>query len=338
MKLYIQHEGTKYYGYTLFGNDLSVFGTANAIFDDKVTYQLRHIDCLMDSTQRPMKGSSVNVIQDCALPVATIRNNYTIKRGFDTADYNVFSSQDAQKYCYVKQILLYPAAKAAIISKDRTLTKTELADRLQMYLQHTLVIYDDCILVNPERHWITLNWLRIGINEEPYMALLEGTLKKPCVKYDQLDITTDNVLTTDTLYIIYKLGMETCGSESNVEKLAIQVKALEQMNIDLYPGTMTLINCIFQNARGTAGRELINTKGGYDKATKRLLSISKNPISNDDYAMGQSLIETIVGMKDIRFTDWDTLCGKLYSFHVPWHCFSMFYKNIVKLDKKTINE
>ena len=338
MKLYVSKDGVDYYGYTLFGKKLDyLFDGAEYAFDRSVAEKFRNIDFLVDTTLKPKKGASLNVIQDCALPVATIRNSYTIKRGYDTAEYNVFSSQDVSAYCSVYQIVLYPPAKVAYVnSEGPKMTRKDLADVLQTYVPHIPIMYDDCVVIEPVSYYVHLFRLRKNINEAPFFGLLDGVLKKPSVSYNQLDLTTDNVLTPDTLYIIYKLGTEPVDGET-VKKLAIQVKALEQMNIDLYPGTMTLLNMVFRNARRTSGEELISTRSRYDKATKRILSISKDPISNDDYAMGQALLDMILSMQDVKFTDMDVLLKKIKKFNIPWMGFNMFYSNMVKLSKKTTN-
>ena len=339
MKIYLTYEGVDHYGYTILGPEVARYEkyTTSGFFDETAANRMKELTSLVDSSLVPPKGSSVNVIQNCALPVAAIRNNYTIKRGYDTADYNVFSPLNFLYGWNFRQILLYPKEKLALTYGSKTTSLREAADDLQLYVPDIPIVYDNCILIQPASGWLQFKRFNPGVNEEAWCAFLEGKLKKPCVSYTQLDLTTDNVLTTDTLYIIYNLGMKP-GTYEDADKLAIQIKALEQMNIDLYPGTMSLINSIFKNARRTTGNYVYCHKGSSNKTVKRLLSMNKEPKTDVDYQMGQAFMETILRMKDIKFTDMITLQKKLETAFIPIESFMGFYDNMVKITKKTANE
>lgn len=340
MKIYLTCKGVDYYGYTMLGPDVARYEKyiTSGFFDETAVNRMKELTSLVDSSLTPPKGSSVNVIQNCALPVAAIRNNYTIKRGYDTADYNVFSPLSLSYGGAFKQILLYPKEKLAFTYERKTTSLREAADDLQRYAPEIPIVYDDCILIQSSSNdWLRFKRFNPGVNEEAWCAFLEGKLKKPCVSYTQLDLTTDNVLTTDTLYIIYNLGMKP-GTYEDADKLSIQIKALEQMNIDLYPGTMSLINSIFKNSRHTTGNYVYCRKGSSNKTVKRLLSMNKEPKTDVDYQMGQAFIEMLLKMKDIKFVDIATLFRKLHDAHIPPTNFLDFYGNIVKLNKKTAND
>lgn len=339
MKIYLTYEGVDHYGYTILGPDVARYEKYNTsgLFDETAVNRMKELTSLVDSSLTPPKGSSVNVIQNCALPVAAIRNNYTIKRGYDIADYNVFSPLNFSYAWSFKQILLYPKEKLAFPCERKTTSLKEAADDLQLYVPDIPIVYDDCILIQQSSGWLRFKRFNPGVNEEAWCALLEGKLKKPCVSYTQLDLTTDNVLTTDTLYIIYNLGTKP-GTYEDADKLAIQIKALEQMNIDLYPGTMSLINSIFKNSRHTTGNYAYSRKGSSNKTVKRLLSMNKEPKTDVDYQMGQAFIEMLLKMKDIKFVDMATLFRKLHDAHIPLNNFLDFYGNIVKLNKKAAND
>ena len=335
MKLYVTHEGVDYYGYDILWADYSR-GEQHMLMDETTAKRLSVMSCLVDTSIRPKKGSSVNVIQNCVLPVACIRNHYTIKRGYDTAEYNVFSPQNIYYTGGTKIIALYPREKAAILFTYSDPTPDEIADKFQQFLPHIVVSPLDCVIIGDSSNWRGLRTFPMSYNPEPIMALLEGKLRKPAIMYDQLDLSTDNVLTVDTLHILYKLGMQDY-SYDNMDKLAIQVKALEQMNIDMYPGTMSLINSIFNNSSGT-GSALLGSKSRYNKTVKRLLSMNQKPTTKVDYEMGQAFMETILRMKDIKFTDIITLHKKLDTAYIPIESFMGFYDNMVKITKKTANE
>ena len=342
MKLFYTYNGVDHFGYTVFSPDIKRFEGHNIVFNMAVSEKIKTLEGLVDRTISPAKGSSVNVIQNCALPVATIRNNYTIKRGIDTADYNVFSPQETQwTPCYMTQILLYPKEKIAFIYKDKTTDLHEAADDFQHYVPDIPIIYDDCILIkrdttNPT--CIAMREFRNNTNEEAWIRLLEGTLTKPAISYSQLDITTDNELDADTLYIIYKLAMNEQFNYDNVQTILVQLKALEQMNIDLYPGTMTLLHNIFSSNKHALGKYICNRKGSWDKTVKRILSMSAQPSTQQDFEMGQALIERIFNMKDIKFTSMYKLLQKLRENNIPVWSFCTFYNDIVKLTKKTADD
>ena len=339
MKAYIEHNGVKYYGYEVFSPDLRNVDDVHMIMNASAVTTVRNLSSLVDTSIKPPKGAAVNVIQNCVLPVATIRNNYTIKRGVDTADYNVFSPQNTTYFGWIRQILLYPKEKAVLIHMDKNMVFRDMVDELQTYLPHAAVAYDDCIFI--DTGWQSWYKLCSNANQDAFCRLLEGTLTKPCVSYNQLDLSTDNELTKDTLFIIYKLGItktKDCAVDDMLQKLSIQIKALEQMNIDLYPGTMSLLNAIFCNSRRTVGEYLHGTSSRYDKTTKRLLSMNTIPKTNVDLEMGQSFIEMLLDMQDIKFTRMDTLINKLASINLPLEVFANFYNNIVKITKRTADE
>lgn len=341
MKLFYTHDGVDYFGYTVFSPDMKRFEGHDIIFNMTVSEKIEALEGLVDRTISPAKGSSVNVIQNCALPVATIRNNYTIKRGIDTADYNVFSPQNTQWAPWIKQILLYPKEKIAFVYKYKTTDLREAANDFQQYVPDIPIIYDDCILIKregPNSGCVAMREFRNNTNEEAWTRLLEGTLTKPAISYSQLDITTDNVLDADTLYIIYKLAMNEQFNYDNVQTILTQLKALEQMNIDLYPGTMTLLHNIFNTNKQALGKFICNRKGSWDKTVKRILSMSAQPSTQQDFEMGQALIERILDMKDIKFTSMYKLFQKLRENNIPIWSFCTFYNDIVKLTKKTADD
>ena len=66
--------------------------------------------------------------------------------------------------------------------------------------------------------------------------------------------------------------------------------------------------------------------------------MSTTPKTQVDLEMGQSFIEMLLDMQDIKFTRMDTLINKLASINLPLEVFANFYNNIVKITKKTADE
>ena len=345
-KLYIDYQGVEYYDYDVYyvGNDKDSWnhppkdntimlynGTAGKI-RDKIA-ALKNNPAFV-----PAKGDDICVIPDCKYNLEDIRRNYNIKRGYDKGTCNVFSEGTINKYCYYGHsfcVALVPSKKSAVISyyDDGSVIKAAL----QLFTDITksdVILMTERLSHNSSYHFFTI--FETNINDA-YFKLLTGTLTKPAVHVDSLDLNTGEQLTVDALEIVQKLCDESVNSYSNGwdEKLKLQLTALNGLDWRKYPGTINVLLNGFLYRCDSAILEMKNITSRYPKNVKNFLKFSHEGFaSKDDINLACSFARRILGLENTEFTTMKDIYSKLSEKKMMVETFFALFDNMVRFKDK----
>ena len=273
--------------------------TATAIVNDGILLRLAKINEILKTRSTPELGSSLYVSPGYKYSLNDIRNNYKLKRGVDTADYNVFSSIDystRKPDTKVVVCIIVPAKKLIIVNNDFSTTyfSSELLNKFN--------ITDDYYLSFTSHgfYWIDL--------PQSYISLLNGELQKPCISDVDLHLYRNNQLTVDTLELVYRTGIQK-DSEDSIRNYIIQLAAMNVKNWREYPGTIQILFYQLLYYRfGAAANAVCNNQKDYEKFVQELLeNRHAGFISEEDYALCKSLIIRLLGPKLKEIDDWSSL-------------------------------
>ena len=338
MKVYLDLDGQKYYGYDLlcdtdYSNSakgctaLLAYPTYDLLTSDK-------IDALLDDNYVPKLGSEIQVVPKCPVAMDDIRKNYKIKRDVDTAECNVFSPYSSSKgRFWTYAFAVVPAKEIIIIINEYNYNggyAKKLKNLVESYINAGLIGVTDKVIYNTASP-CDFYFERIP---EAYLMLLEGKLQKPCISYKKLEFAHTNEMTMDILTLVYNTGNKSWAS-GNVKNFQIQMQALNQYNWRDYKFTLSILFHEFLNGYG-ASSFVFGKKSQQPKAIRELLEIGyprdeASRASDKDYAMAKRLVESLMDMENVKFTTVSTLLKKLDDHKLRFETFNLIYDTAVRI-------
>ena len=305
IRIDIEYNGIRYEGYNLITDRVpsQAFGS-NYIRCGIYEYTVS------TSMQVP-KGSKINLMPNCPYPIEDIRKNYKIKRGTDTAEYNI--------YCPItwKQIRFYgmlicPAERTVYAASDRR-NPEETIRRLYSSIPY-----------HPSGQVISYQ-IRLGSTifcwcakvPDMYLKAIDGTLTKPLVSYTQLNVSSEADLTASTLILVARAAMAPY-SEDNIHILQNELHALNNYNYRKYPATMHFLLGLF-GKNGSTGNRLWTKLSTYTtKAITEILRYKTDPSvflytpeTQEDYDLCKEFICEILNIHDTVFCSYSQFQNKL---------------------------
>ena len=222
----------------------------------------------LDDTFVPPYGSEIHVVPGCAVGMADVRKNYVIKRKADDGCCNVFSPlKDTSRNLWNNEYAIIPSKKAFVLSEKRYWAQnptSNIKDDIKYFFPD--IDFSDCTIVNG-----SLNVSAIQIAED-WIKLLKGEFSKPCISYKKLEFKTDNELTLDTLYLVYKTGIDTWSNDGQ-ERFFIQLCALNEHNWRDYPGTLGVLMKDIMYRKYATCAEALGSPSRLPKAVKELARV-----------------------------------------------------------------
>ena len=348
-RLFCEIDGVKYYDWTVYWNKDKYWAypaNYNLVFTYAISgnFEESCINDLLDDTFVPAVGSEIHVVSGCPVGMTDIRKNYTIKRKADDGCCNVFSPLSVNcRWLSCSSYSIVPSRQAIFISESRYPRDVK---REKIALQNEINnAFPD--LTDLERNEISfvendLN-LKYGCIPEAYLDLLQGKLQKPCISYKKLQFKTENELTQDILYLVYRAGKEKWNHDAG-ERFKIQLCALNEHNWRDYPGTVNMLFTDILNPRKSAYCMGMLGTSYIPKAAKELSnSMIADGIqfkSQKDIEMAQRFLKYIMGIpEDLQFTTIQTINKKFSEANINMNAFYRCFNNMVKLiPKKVENE
>lgn len=340
MKIYMRLNGVDYYDYDVILTetpwrlrhikDLSNY----TVIDKNVEKDLENITSLLDMQCVPQKGSSVHIVPDCPYALNDIRNNYTIKRSIDTADFNVFSEYSKTNSIWIikPEYYILPNLKTVIIFNGQRNYKASLQVASAILGKN---ITEEDVILSADSFSIYASI------SNGYFKLLKKELTKPCVYYKNLDINSSLELTEDALQLVYASGKVQSRQDDSVNNFILQLNMLNQHNWREYPGTVNLLlNNILPGCCGV--RNYVHRKlSQFPKQIKPFFSSYGKDLTfknEKDYEMSKRLIYSILCSENIHFTTCDTLLNKLREANIDLDIYNKFFKTTVKIDEREYKE
>ena len=327
---YIEIDGVQYYDISLYsyydswGNCTPDSILVNAPVESK----LHSLDGFVDKTIRAPKNSVIYLTPNCPYAIDDIRKNYTIKRKPDTGDYNVFSPiGSCDGNLQVVSIAVFPSLNAAVTHHERK-SEDDMFALAKNYLKDPN--REEMIYKTYEHSY---NYYKLFSLSPVYKALLDGELEKPCIGCDQLDINSENELTTDVLELVYKTGLRNVYEQDSEKNFLIQLNVLNQHNWREYPGTISMLFGEIMRNQGIYSR-MCDTPSRFSKPVKELLSYekkSKDFASEKDFLLAQKYLAKMLNIDGSFFTTVGKVYEKCGALNLTQTTFSKLFKNIVKI-------
>ena len=341
--IYFELNGVKYYDYTLYtevtpwrhyGKTPEYEFGLNGEVKDKI----ETLEGLVDKTITPAQGCDIHVTPGCPIACEDLRKHYTLKRGLDNGDYNVFTPLKCGcgyvTYIYPTAFLFYPSQKIVFAGEAQyqkpiatRAVLEQLADSTVSGLNHSEAVYDAS----------SMSIYLYSKKYEYFLKLLEGKLTKPCISYTQLDVNSQNEVTLDLLRLVYEAGNRHWYEQDAEKNYVIQLNVLNQHNWRDYIGTISML--IGDLITGV-GVSVKNRASQQPKAIQQILShrYEKDFISEKDLKMGQAFVDSLLGIGDCRFTNYVGLDRKLMSVSLSHASFDRLYNNIIRITPKQYAE
>lgn len=329
--VYITIDGVDYKDYKLYVNDTS-YNNGNppteysaVVLDNKPMNSL----CTMQSDQKVPKGSSIYCTPNLSIPINDVRNNYTIKRKPEDADYIIISRNGfkvvGQTYTY--SMIAIPSKKYFIAYIDRT--------DLQKLIEAAKTIFPDLDTSEVVDLGTYSRWFSILAPIEAYKDILDGTTTKVIASESNLDLNTENELTVDTLQLLLAASKGK-GTFENVEKdYIIQLKVLNQHNWREYPYTIYNVFNFMLKWGSDIDRYVRSHLSKYPKEIKNLYRsykfVSDKDVKEKDFCLLQNLFMSILKIDSTIFASLVDVQNKLSANNIPVTAFNRLFNPIVKI-------
>lgn len=297
------------------------------------------------------KGSSVYLTPNSPCAVADVRKNYTIKRDFDTADYNVLKefgascSSNINIYGYAisdidKKILIFNGENGNFPKEAWT---KEVAISYGVFSKQA--VRD---LFFAPLYYDTTNWGRdyyksygrlSAIKIAPvYLALYDRKLTKPCVQYSALDLNSELELSQDVLQLVYNAGKQQ-RTQNTLDNFIIQLNTLNNYNWRDYAFTVSmLLHSILPGFCGVRNY-VDNHISTFPKQIKNLFENRTAVLTNEkDFQMAKAFLKNILGLDGTKFTSLENLSLHLDQAHVPFDCFNTVFNSMVKITERNYED
>lgn len=311
-----------------------------------VVYKINSLVHSMPTGKIP-KGSSVYLTPDSPYAVADVRKNYTIKRDFDMADYNVLKELDTlwsfriDVYGYAisdidKKILIFNGANGDFTREDWT---KEIALSSGVFSKQTVqeLFFVPLVPTNSGygyQYYNSYGTLYAFKITPVHLALYDGKLTKPCVQYSALDLSSDLEVTQDILELVYNAGKQR-RDENTLENFLLQLNTLNNYSWRDYGFTIDMIlNDILR--KGNCVRNYIdNHLSSFPKQIKALFGNHVTTFCNEkDFYASKVFLKNLLGLDGTKFTSIENLNSKLEESGVPLECFNKVFNSMVKITEK----
>lgn len=277
------------------------------------------------------KGSSIHIVQPCKYSVNDIRKHYIIKRSADSADYLVFGEHPD----YLKKQLI--TIDSCIINENE---KVIVASYHVKTFDELFTYYTQ---ITGNQGYVGLTYYKAhhrfyGFHAEEYYNILTETLDKPIYLIDSLNITNENELTSELLYMIYMANKREHTKE-NEENLIVLLNTLNNTNWREHKEIVgTVLSSLTESYWGGAKRTykediLANMryqKSKYPKQITELLSLKGTYIGKNNKLL-KEVVEHILHIGEKRFVDFMQLNQKLYKEYIPAWLFAECYNVVCKV-------
>lgn len=314
-QVYVNINGHKYYGYNgiVVTENSWYLRQMNApgliITNREVTDTLdeNSIDSLLDNNFVLNPGDAIHVVPDCKYAIADLRNNYKIKRDYDTGVCNVFTPLDyPRNSMWIEFTVAIPKLNTIIFICDckNAITALGKAKGIIPNLDKS-----DCEIFSSDALRAIIATKKLA----GYIPLITGTSKKPCISYKKLEFKT-NELTIDVLTLIKKSGERNIHDDPHaVENFVLQLGMLNQHNWREYACSLkNMLNTIpdYRTAKG----EVFSCPSKYPKYIKEMYEVSRQlrpPYSEKDFNLTKEFYKDLLGLRDeTMFVDAVTLQEK----------------------------
>lgn len=283
-------------------------------------------------THNPIpKGSSIHIVQPCKYSMNDIRKHYTIKRSSASADYVVFG--EAADVVDTKMLNLYSCiidTKAeTIVASYRKCSSSELEEEYKKIINKV-----EC----PPVDYYQIDNRFYGYTSEEYWRVYTNTLNKPYYPIESLDITNENELTSELLYMIYKTNQNDWTQE-NEDNLIVLLNTLNNTdwrnNKDVVGAVLCFTTESYWNSRAKNYKKdiLANMriqKSKYPKQITELLMLKGTSVIKNKTLL-KSFLEHILNIGEKKFTDFMSINSKLYENYIPAWMFAKCYNVICKI-------
>ena len=335
--VYINLAGNKYYDYVGITDfwpsylKRKVKEKSILISGDIIDSLVENLSSYLDDTVVLNDNDDIHIVPDCVYSIRDIRNNYKIKRDFDSGKYNVFSPIKP----YIDRFAVH-----TIVVVDR-LKKIALLDNKYTYPSGAKKAALDLI---PEAEYEDMEFfscsLRLCYSSHiaPYMHLVVGDAKKPCISYTKLKFNNSNELTPDVLMFVYKAGITSEYESSEAEEnFLVQLGILNQHNWRDYPRTISFLFYALKN-RGVA-HDVFCTMSKYPKHVKEIYDVAYNHslpfMSEKDFLMAQQFVQMLLDVKpETMFVQTKQLMDKIVNSGFRLDYFSELYNTVTRIVPK----
>ena len=325
--VYIEIDNNKYYDYSLYSDEeYYIDGDYDFYVDLTTDRRLEELDGLIDPTIFPAEDSKVYLAPNLPVAIDDIRKHYTIKRGMDNGEYNVFAKRvNASWYAgHIYSVGVFPKIKAIVFNTDFT-PKEKIFRRAQTFftnISESDMIYKDIV-----------GEIRGYKNSLAYKALLDGAYTNPCIEYRQLNLNSENELTSDVLELFYRTATKSVYDIDAKKNFLIQINVLNQHNWREYPGTVSyLVNVLCCRGVGSyIKRHLCQ----YSKTVKEILSLPMQVFANEkDFLLARTFVAGLLNINNTKFVSATDLIDKINEYGISLAGFSRLFDNIVRITPK----
>ena len=297
------------------------------------------------------KGSSVYLAPDSPYAVADVRKNYTIKRDFDTADYNVLKELDTTSSFHInvygyaisdmdKKILIFNGGNGNFTYDDWTkeiaissggFSKQAVRDLLFVPLNYRTGY-------GGTKSYNSYGTLFAFKATPAHLALYDGKLTKPCVQYSALDLNSELELSQDVLQLVYNAGKQK-RTQNTLDNFIIQLNTLNNYNWRDYAFTVSmLLHSILPGFCGVRNY-VDNHLSTFPKQIKNLFDNRTAVLTNEkDFQMAKSFLKNILGLDGTKFVSLENLSSHLDQAHVPLDCFNTVFNTMVKITERNYED
>lgn len=335
-EVYVNINGSQYYGWkgTIIHTSEYYIKkvTPGVIATNRTVTELlgeKKIDLLLDENFKPQSGDPVHIVPDCKYSIADIRNNYKVKRDFDSGVCNVFSPfKNPETGAWIDWTVSIPSRQQLVFiggdcksARDAFYRAKEVFPDLQ---------FNDCVFHD------TLKRVFFTKKLKPYVPLLLHNAKKPCISYKNLEFNT-NELTTDVLMLVKKTGEIRYDSPDAEKNFTVQLAVLNQHNWREYPRTVkNLFNTITDYK--CIKEDVFSHPSKYPKYIKEMYDLSRKPnppYSEKDFNLTREFYMTILEInQETMFVDTKTLQEKLNSAGISLGDFNQIFNLVTRITPK----
>ena len=334
-EVYINIEGNQYYGWKgtiIYTSEYYIRkATPDAIVTNRIVAELleeRKIDLLLDENFKPQSGDPVHIVPDCKYSIADIRNNYQIKRDFDSGVCNVFSPLEYQRMgAWIDWTISIPTRQELVFVCDCKNANEAFCRTKEVFPD---LQFNDCVFHN------TLKQIIFTKKLKPYIPLLLHNAKKPCISYKNLEFNT-NELTTDVLMLVKKTGEVRYDAPDAEKNFIVQLAVLNQHNWREYPRTVkNLFNTITDYK--CIKEDVFSHPSKYPKYIKEMYDLSRKsnpPYSEKDFNLTREFYMTILEInQETMFVNTKTLQEKLNFAGISLGDFNQIFNLVTRITPK----
>lgn len=295
------------------------------------------------SVQAPQQGSEINVIPRCSESIDNIRKCYTIKKGYDTATCNVFSTWHYNKWKQYVTYSICPALETICFwnTSYRNSGDSEFKAKVASMYAQAGISYTDMVSDTIIGHTSLYEYDKV----EAWEHFLTGTLTKPALHINKLSLSAGEELTDDVLKLIYIVGSVQANEPDAEKNFVLQLNVLNNYNWREYPHTMYLLfHNILRRNSGCIARSMqyhpSYFKSAYNKVVKQFIDyhgVPSTEITEKDFCMGQRIISKILDVDKTIFVSPARLYEKLEQAGICMQVFETYFNSIVKITPKTNN-